>query len=1227
MMPLLLPVLTTAMRWSRLFGWRLAGGVPGTVLVVLAALTAASATAQDDGTPVPVDILAAQTAIIADVVAGRYADAEAAADRLAEALPEDADLERAVALSLKGWSQNAAGQYELSEAGYRDALKAAPDQNADAVMAAAWDGLPETLAPLPEDPAVAVAVLRDHYRAGLLFAAGRREEALTAAEQAFGAGGRTDAPQALPAQSPMRASLYGQYGFLLWVHRRLREVDPLMAEVEVIQRAAFGEDSPVLARTLVARAILARRAGKLQDAEAFYDRALAIQRAALPADDPEIAKTLGDRAVLLRSMDRLAEAEGAYLAALEVERTAFGDLSARVARTLSNLGILLRNMGRYAEAEDTLREALTAREASLGPTHPGIASTLIGLGVTMWSQGRYPEAERFLDRAVTIIGAAYGPTSPRIAAALNALATVYETEKEFAAAELTYRQALTALESRYPPDHPQVLVAKTNLASTLRFLERFEEAGRLAEEALFTARVAHGESHTRVGLMTNNLGGILRDQGDLDAADALYDTALRIARETFGPDHPDVAKVLHNKAKTARLRQDWTAADRLLARSIDILEPHLARYGTGRTRQAASERAAVRDVFLDRVEALEKRLATAQPDAASGDRKGLMRTAFRTLQQAGHIGISSAVAQMAARFGADEPDLAELIARRNVLLNRWQELDDTLIEAAGEPVADRDPIAEADLRAGLQAVRDLVAALDETLHRRFPAFADLIAPAPVELEEIQRVLEPDEAILVLGAGERDSFGYLVRPDRALLYAAEPNADELSDLVQSLRRGLSPVTVAEAGGLMAFDTEAAFALYRDLLDPAEAALQGVTRLFIVPDGALQSLPVGVLLTERPAEPFEDVTDFRDAPWLIRRYATTVIPSVSSLRVLREVARRSRAPEPFFGIGDPLLDGHPSDLRGAPACPDPNQAAGPALSDGGDEGGEIAVMAADAFVFEGEASEAEPVMAEPVMAEPVIEWADSPSSAGESTRGAGAPAILDWGAIPKRGVVDPNQIFRGAKGLADVCRVQNLAALPETADELAFMGETVAGGTSSPELLLQDRARETEVRRSPLERYRVIAFATHGLIAGELSGLTEPALVLTPPDQATPEDDGLLTASEIAELRLDADLVVLSACNTASSDGRPGAPGLSGLAKSFLFAGARSMFVSHWPVVSDSTASLTRSLFAGLRTEDPTAPPPPVDRLHRDAILAMIDHPEKPEWSHPLFWAPFVVIGAP
>jgi CHAT domain-containing protein len=93
---------------------------------------------------------------------------------------------------------------------------------------------------------------------------------------------------------------------------------------------------------------------------------------------------------------------------------------------------------------------------------------------------------------------------------------------------------------------------------------------------------------------------------------------------------------------------------------------------------------------------------------------------------------------------------------------------------------------------------------------------------------------------------------------------------------------------------------------------------------------------------------------------------------------------------------------------------------------------------------------------------------------------------------------------------------------------------------------------------LSRYQVVAFATHGLVAGEIKGLAEPGLVLTVPDQPTEADDGLLTASEVATLALDADWVILSACNTAAGD-KPGAEALSGLARTFFMpAPARSSF---------------------------------------------------------------------
>ena len=132
--------------------------------------------------------------------------------------------------------------------------------------------------------------------------------------------------------------------------------------------------------------------------------------------------------------------------------------------------------------------------------------------------------------------------------------------------------------------------------------------------------------------------------------------------------------------------------------------------------------------------------------------------------------------------------------------------------------------------------------------------------------------------------------------------------------------------------------------------------------------------------------------------------------------------------------------------------------------------------------------------------------------------------------------------------------------------------------------------------------------------------EPGLVLTPPANPTPADDGLLKASEIAQLKLNADLVILSACNTAASDGTPGAEGFSGLSKAFLYAGTRSLMVSHWSVVSDSTVALMTRMAALLEQKG-------IGRAEalRRAELALMDDKDHPEFAHPLFWAPFVVVG--
>jgi CHAT domain-containing protein len=211
------------------------------------------------------------------------------------------------------------------------------------------------------------------------------------------------------------------------------------------------------------------------------------------------------------------------------------------------------------------------------------------------------------------------------------------------------------------------------------------------------------------------------------------------------------------------------------------------------------------------------------------------------------------------------------------------------------------------------------------------------------------------------------------------------------------------------------------------------------------------------------------------------------------------------------------------------------------------------------------------------------------------------------------------YYDTRGLGDLSQINSLVRLPETADELRELALLLDG--SEGDIYLGQDATETKFKKLELHDFRVLAFATHGLLAGSIVGHGEPALVLTPPLESSTLDDGLLTASEIATLKLDADLVILSACDTAAGGADADAMGLSGLARAFFLAGTRNVLASNWPVNSDAARQLTTMMFESIKANP--------DLSYPEALqLAMLDVQASAETElarHPVYWAPFVVIG--
>ena len=210
----------------------------------------------------------------------------------------------------------------------------------------------------------------------------------------------------------------------------------------------------------------------------------------------------------------------------------------------------------------------------------------------------------------------------------------------------------------------------------------------------------------------------------------------------------------------------------------------------------------------------------------------------------------------------------------------------------------------------------------------------------------------------------------------------------------------------------------------------------------------------------------------------------------------------------------------------------------------------------------------------------------------------------------------QMLRGNNFLKDTSEINKLYGNVYGSEEELNEIKNILSPLKS-ELLLGDEANENNIKSKNLQNYQIIHFATHGELAGFLEGMNEPFLVLTPPEEGSDLNDGLLTLSEIMNLEVNAKLIILSACNTASNNIKE-AEGFTGLARAFLYSGSKSVMVSNWYVESNSAKELTTNFIKNLKLNKN-------NNLSEALSLSMKKLSSDKSTSHPFFWGPFVIVG--
>ncbi len=528
--------------------------------------------------------------------------------------------------------------------------------------------------------------------------------------------------------------------------------------------------------------------------------------------------------------------------------------------------------------------------------------------------------------------------------------------------------------------------------------------------------------------------------------------------------------------------------------------------------------------------------------------------------------VQTALFQSSAREATRDAELAELARQEQDLAKQIAAQLGLLNNLLALLPDQRDDNAIDKLRVRIDELSKARSVAQSTIRLRFPSYADLVDPKPPSVDDIKATLRPGEALLSFYFGESESFVWAVPKDGAVAFASVPlNAVDLAAKVHRLRQALEP-DFTLVSQIPAFDLTLAYELYELLLKPVEAAWGSSKSLIVVTNGALGELPLGLLPTA-PAQ-----------------LDVHVKPLFAGYRNVKWLARSHAIT--VLPSASALVT-----LRHLPP--------GPATR-------EKFIGFGDPYFNEQQAAEAE---ASPSVEAMQVAATDQP----------GADAVTRGLPLKRRASPHTEKV--------DTAELAMLPRLPDTRLELISIAK-VLNVDPAKALYLGKAANEENVETMDLSRFRVIDFATHGLVPGDIDGLTQPALALTAPQVAGVKGNGLLTMEKILALKLDADWVVLSACNTAAGAGQ-GAEAVSGLGRAFFYAGTRALLVTNWPVESASARELTSDLFRRVAADQSLTR---AEAL-RQAMMAVLDGPGSADssgntdftYAHPLFWAPYSLIG--
>ena len=1004
--------------------------------------------------------------------------------------------------------------------------------------------------------------------------------------------------------------------------------------------------------------------GDIEQAAELHQRALEIQQALAP-DGLQVAMSLDGLGWLAKGRGDLSLAADSFQRAMRIRQKKAPD-SLDLATSLHNLGVVAKHRGDLDGATEFYELALEIRQRR-APGSLQVAQSLNNLGVVAKHRGDFQLAIDFHERALAIRQTQV-PNSLVVVDSLVNLGLVAMTQGDLLQARVKNQHAHEILKE-LAPDSLRMAACLVNMGSIARHTGDLHKAKDLFEGALeIRGKLAPGS--LSVARILGNLGILEVHTGNLDRATVLFQDSLKI-RQELAPGSIDLSNNLLNLGVVADIMGDFDRAIDLYRRALEIQEEIVPRSlnisGTLNNLGAAEEALGNLDQaeeFYNRSVAIRQELAPDSLHVAeclnnlgvvARDRGELrraegffkralkiqMRLAPSSLLVANSLGNLGSVAwgggdlERAKDFYYRSSAILQILASNSIeSANALQALGLLYRESSPPQMAIADDFLRRaietlesqlaqlggahEVRSGFRARYERVYrdALEIQLKLGTPATAFHTLERSRARSFLEHLTERDSIFSAEIPEEidRERRSLAVRLDRTQQKLAElnpqHNSAKIDKLLDELRRQRDEAREIESRIRRASPRQAALlypqpldlAATRETLDPGTLLLsysvaEKSTLLFTITKA--QGLQVDTIAMNE-----EELSN--QAKTLLRLTSSPLIPGSQRMRRFEELSRHL-----FSSLIEPVNDRVETSERLLILADGPlHYLPWGALIRNTAVGGQYLVewkpfhLALSATVY----AEIHKLRRDP-----------SRTRAGVQVAAFGDPRYPDDRDSLARGG-DPVVRFAADRGFLD------LGSLPHTRREVESIAD--AYGFERVRAYLGDEATEEHAKSLDREA-RIVHFATHGYV-DERFPLNSFLALTIPAEFREGDDNGLLQAWEIFErMRLDADLVVLSACETAVGEERGGGEGLIGLARAFQYAGARSVAASLWSVADQTTAELMIRFYRHLRSGLPK------DEALRAAQLEFIPAPIEvtdadgrktlKDASAPYYWAGFQIYG--